>query len=58
VCDRLQRQSPQLPLFSTQAGRELKEKKVLTAMDTLRSRFGHTVIGVGRPAVAGVGRGA
>lgn len=47
VCDRLQRQSPQLPLFPEQDGRELGRKKVLTAMDTLRHRFGHGVIGVG-----------
>jgi DNA polymerase-4 len=48
VCDRLQRQSPQLPLFPEQEGRELGRKKVLTAMDTLRQRYGHEVIGVGR----------
>jgi len=50
VCDRLQRQSPQLLLFPEQEGRE---KKVLAAMDALRGRFGHEVIGVGRQ-VAGV----
>lgn len=51
VCDRLQRQSPQLLLFPVQAGREFREKKILTAMDALRSRFGHEVIGVGRQSV-------
>jgi len=54
VCDRLQRQSPQLLLFPEQEGREIGRRKVLTAMDTLRSRFGHGVIGVGRQEV-GVG---
>lgn len=48
VCDRLQRQSPQLLLFTEQ---EDREKKVLAAMDALRKRFGHEVIGVGRQAV-------
>ena len=47
VCDRLQRQSPQLPLFPEQGGPELREKKVLEAMDRLRNRFGHGVTGVG-----------
>jgi DNA polymerase IV len=51
VCDRLQRQSPQLLLFPGQEGPKLREKKVLAAMDVLRSRFGHEVIGVGRQAV-------
>ncbi len=50
VCDRLQRQSTQLLLFPEQEGRELREKKVLTAVDALRGRFGHTVIGHGRQA--------
>jgi DNA polymerase-4 len=48
VCDRLQRRSPQLPLFPEQEGPELGRRKVLAAMDTLRNRFGHGVIGVGR----------
>jgi DNA polymerase-4 len=48
VCDRLQRQSPQLLLFPEQEGpAALREKKVLAAMDSLRGRFGHAVIGVG-----------
>jgi len=48
VCDRLQRQSPQLSLFPEQARRPLHRKKVLGAMDTLRKKFGHGVIGIGR----------
>ena len=48
VCDRLQRQSPQLSLFPEPANRQLQQKKVTGAMDTLRRRFGHGVIGVGR----------
>ncbi len=51
VCDRLQRRSPQMLLFPEQKGPELREKKVLAAMDALRHRFGHAVIGVGRQAV-------
>ena len=48
VCDRLQRQSPQMSLFPELENRQLQQKKVTGAMDTLRSRFGHSVIGVGR----------
>jgi DNA polymerase-4 len=48
VCDRLQPQSPQLLLFPEQEGRQENQKKLLGAMDTLRNRFGHRVIGVGR----------
>lgn len=48
VCDRLQRQSPQLSLFPEPENRQLRHKKVTGAMDTLRRRFGHGVIGVGR----------
>jgi DNA polymerase-4 len=48
VCDRLQRQSPQLSLFPEPENRQLQQKKVTGAMDTLRRRFGHGVIGVGR----------
>lgn len=46
VCDRLQRQSPQLPLFP-EPGRDPGRSKVLSAMDTLRHRFGQGVIGIG-----------
>ncbi|MGB3209728.1 MAG: hypothetical protein WBB19_03390 [Desulforhopalus sp.] len=48
VCDRLQPESPQLSLFSEQEPRQIHQKKVLGAMDILRKRFGHGVIGVGR----------
>ncbi len=48
VCDRLQRQSPQLSLFPELENRQLHQNKIAGAMDTLRRRFGHGVIGVGR----------
>ncbi len=48
VCDRLQRQSPQLSLFAEPESRQLQQKKVTGAMDTLRRRFGHGVVGIGR----------
>jgi DNA polymerase-4 len=54
LCDRLQRQSPQLSLFAEPAGRQSQRKKMDNAMDLLRNRFGHTVIGVGRQYPAGV----
>ena len=47
VCDRLQRQSPQLSLFAEPDLRQLRQKKASGAVDILRSRFGHGVIGVG-----------
>ncbi|MGW8193417.1 MAG: DNA polymerase Y family protein [Desulforhopalus sp.] len=48
TCDRLQRQSPQLLLFPEPEGRQSHRKKIDRALDTLRHRFGHTVIGMGR----------
>lgn len=48
VCDRLQRQSPQLSLFPEQNEQERGGKELLDAMDTLRSRYGDGVIGVGK----------
>jgi len=48
VCDRLQRRSSQLSLFPEPELRQLQQKKIAGAMDTLRSRFGHGIIGVGR----------
>ena len=48
VCDRLQRQSPQLSLFPEPDNRQLQQRKATGAMDTLRNRFGQEVIGVGR----------
>lgn len=50
VCDRLQRRSPQLALFAEAEAEngQCRQKQVTGAMDTLRRRFGHGVIGVGR----------
>ena len=53
VCDQLQRQSPQLLLFPEPEGPDLRQKKVLAAMDALRHRFGHQVVGVGRQVSPG-----
>ncbi len=47
VCDRLQNQSPQLLLFPDKGAREQQQEKVLGAMDTIRSRFGHHSISMG-----------
>ncbi len=47
VCDRLQKRSPQLLLFPDKGEREQRQEKVLGAMDTIRSRFGHLSIGLG-----------
>jgi DNA polymerase-4 len=47
LCDRLQRDSPQLSLFT--AIEAVKEKKkVESAMDQIRTRFGSDSIGIGR----------
>jgi len=54
ICDRLQHQSSQLLLFPEPTSREFREKKVLTAMDSLRNRFGHGVIGVGGRSPGGI----
>lgn len=48
VCDRLQRQSPQLTLFPEPGGEKHGQEKILDAMDRLRRRHGDGVIGVGR----------
>ena len=50
VCDRLQRESPQLSLFSMVTTKKTgkKTRKVESAMDQIRSRFGSDCIGVGR----------
>ncbi len=50
VCDRLQRRSSQLSLFAEVEAEngQCRQKQVTGAMDTLRRRFGHGVIGVGR----------
>lgn len=57
VCDRLQRQSPQLPLFPEQENRQKNQQKLLGAMDSLRNRYGQAVIGVGRqyPVIPSIG---
>ncbi len=47
MCDRLHRQSPQLSLFSTMQDNQRDQKKVLTAMDDIRNRFGDELIHVG-----------
>ena len=47
VCDRLQKQSPQLLLFPDKSIQEMQQEKLLGAMDTIRNRFGHNVIRMG-----------
>ncbi len=47
VCDRLHRQSPQLSLFPETCVQEQRQTKLLNAMDSIRSRFGHGLIGMG-----------
>jgi len=47
VCDRLQKQSPQLQLFPDKRDKEQHQEKILDAMDTIRNRFGHGAIGRG-----------
>ncbi|WP_419175686.1 DNA polymerase Y family protein [Desulfosediminicola sp.] len=47
VCDRLHRQSPQLSLFPETTVKERSQEKVLSAMDTIRARFGHSLINIG-----------
>lgn len=48
VCDRLHRQSPQLSLFPETGVRERRQEKLLGAIDVIRSRFGHGLIGMGQ----------
>lgn len=54
VCDRLQKQSPQLLLFPEAGIRERRQEKLLGAVDTIRNRFGHRLISLGRPGHAGL----
>ncbi|MFW2367893.1 MAG: DNA polymerase Y family protein [Desulforhopalus sp.] len=54
LCDRLQRQSPQLPLFPEPVDQQSHRKKMDGTMDSLRNRFGHKIIGVGRQYPGGV----
>ncbi len=48
VCDRMHGQSPQLSLFAESGIEEQRQEKLLSAMDTIRGRFGHAVINMGR----------
>lgn len=48
VCDQLHRQSPQLSLFPTAQPVERRQEKILTALDTIRGRFGHGSVGGAR----------
>ena len=57
VCDRLQRESPQLCLFAAGDSRASEQKQVETAMDRIRHRFGSDSIGVGRKYVSSVPMG-
>jgi DNA polymerase IV len=49
LCSRLQRESPQLPLFPETAGPEIRQEKTCRALDTIRGRFGHDLIRAGAP---------
>jgi DNA polymerase-4 len=51
ICDRLQRESPQLALFAASDVRSSEQKEVENAMDRIRQRFGADSIGVGRKYV-------
>jgi DNA polymerase-4 len=48
VCDRIQRESPQLSLFTLVGNREPESQKIEGAMDHIRRRFGNDSIGVAR----------
>ncbi len=48
VCDLLQRRSPQLSLFPVIEERKMDGEKLLGAVDRVRDRFGHDLIGPGR----------
>ncbi len=52
VCDRLHRQSPQLPLFPEMETGSRRQERLLDAMDAIRGRFGHALIGPGRARAA------
>jgi hypothetical protein len=45
--DRLRQVSPQLSLFSTKSPQQLREEKLLVAMDRIRDRFGHSSVHFG-----------
>ena len=48
VCDKQQRQSPQLSLFAVADSKQSEPQKLEGAMDRIRQRFGSDSIGVGR----------
>lgn len=48
VCDRIQRESPQLSLFAVAGNRESEAQKIEGVMDHIRQRFGGDSIGVAR----------
>jgi DNA polymerase IV len=47
VCDRLHRESPQLLLFPGKVHGSKRKEKVLMAMDSIRDRFGESLVRVG-----------
>ena len=47
ICDRLQRESPQLPLFPEAAGDAIRQERTCRALDSIRVRFGHELIRTG-----------
>ena len=47
VCDRLQRESPQLPLFPEAVASEIRQEKACRAMDMIKDRLGHDLIRTG-----------
>ena len=44
-CDRIHRESPQLPLFPETVQGEKRQDRLLSAMDQIRARYGHGAIG-------------
>ncbi|SDO75051.1 DNA polymerase Y family protein [Desulforhopalus singaporensis] len=55
VCDRLQPRSPQLSLFPELDAKSRRQHGLQEAVDGLRSRYGHDIIGVGRQYTCPVG---
>ena len=48
ICDRLQKKSPQLSLFSEQDQQCRRQDQLYSAVDRLRERFGHDIVSSGR----------
>lgn len=48
VCDRLQKESPQLSLFALEGKKSTRKERLQGAMDALRSRYGHETVGLAR----------